>query len=137
MLSSRVVVATGTVAVLAGAGDHPNLFRLQAPVRPGNSGGPVVDAEGGLVGVVVAGLDAPKVVQATGDIPQNVDRAIEAGVATSFLEAHGLARRGAGEEAGESAETVRRIAARVTCGPRSGGRRRPAASVARPRRLRS
>ena len=43
------------------------------------------------VGVVVSKLDAIRVAQATGDIPQNVNFAISALVATAFLDGHGIA----------------------------------------------
>lgn len=43
------------------------------------------------VGVVVSKLDAIRVARATGDIPQNVNFAISALIATAFLDAHGIA----------------------------------------------
>ena len=42
------------------------------------------------MGVVVAKLDALKVAGVTGDIPQNVNFAIKAELATGFLLAHGI-----------------------------------------------
>lgn len=45
-------VATGIVSRIAG-----DIVQISAPVSPGNSGGPVYDERGGLIGVVVAKMD--------------------------------------------------------------------------------
>jgi S1-C subfamily serine protease len=52
---SRWTLATGIVANAAADGPDGALVRLQLPLRPGASGGPVVDRAGGLVGVVTHG----------------------------------------------------------------------------------
>jgi serine protease Do len=66
------------------------MLQISAPVQPGNSGGPLLDQSGNLVGVVVAKLNALKVAAATEDLAQNVNFAIKSGVALSFLEANSL-----------------------------------------------
>jgi hypothetical protein len=45
---------------------------------------------GNVVGVIVAKLNALAMVKITGDVPQNINFAIKAGVAESFLEANGI-----------------------------------------------
>ena len=90
LLASGTNVSTGTVSALAGPGDDRRLIQITAPVQPGNSGGPVLDAAGNVVGVVVSKLDAIRVARAIGDIPQNVNFAISAGTARSFLDAEGV-----------------------------------------------
>ena len=65
-------------------------MQVTAPVQPGNSGGPLLDLSGNIVGVVVGKLDAVKLAELTGDIPQNVNFVISAGVARAFLDAYGL-----------------------------------------------
>jgi hypothetical protein len=66
-------------------------LQISAPVQPGDSGGPLLDRHGDVVGVVVAKLDAVKIASATGDIPhQNVNFAIKASVAAAFLKANGV-----------------------------------------------
>ena len=47
-------------------------------------------AAGNVVGVVVAKLDAIRIAQSTGDIPQNVNFAISAGATRAFLDAEGV-----------------------------------------------
>ena len=87
MLSSGGNVVTGNVTALAGLGDDSRFLQISAPVQPGNSGGPLFDRYGNVIGVVVAKLNALKIASATGDIPQNVNFAIKASVATAFLDA--------------------------------------------------
>jgi len=55
------------------------------PVQPGNSGGPLLDENGNVIGVVEAKLGL-KAVEATGDIPQNVSYAVKSAYALALLE---------------------------------------------------
>jgi TPR repeat protein len=89
-LASSGNATTGNVTALAGIQDDARIIQISAPVQPGNSGGPLMDMSGGVVGVVVAKLNAAKVMEALGDIPQNVNFAIKADVAKDFLESHDI-----------------------------------------------
>lgn len=76
----------GVVSATRGLGNSANEFQLTAAVQPGNSGGPVLDKSGNIIGVVVSKLDAVKMIKRTGDIPQNVNFAVKNGVLLSFLQ---------------------------------------------------
>lgn len=65
-------------------------MQISAPVQLGNSGGPLLDKFGNVVGVVVSKLDAKKFADAIGDIPQNINFAIKGTVVKSFLDTHGI-----------------------------------------------
>ena len=88
LLSSGLNVTTGAVSALAGPGDDRRLIQITAPVQPGNSGGPLLDSSGNVVGVVVSKLDALEVASITGDIPQNVNFAISLGTLQAFLDSN-------------------------------------------------
>lgn len=90
LLASSLNVTSGTVSALAGPKDDQALFQITAPVQRGNSGGPVLDANGEVLGVVVSKLNALRIAMATGDVPQNVNFAIDGAVARSFIEAQGI-----------------------------------------------
>ena len=90
LLASEANVSTGAVSALAGPGDDRRLIQITAPVQRGNSGGPVLDTAGNVVGVVVAKLDAIRIARSTGDIPQNVNFAVSAGTARAFLDGEGV-----------------------------------------------
>jgi S1-C subfamily serine protease len=81
----------GNVSALAGMGEDSRYLQISAPVQPGNSGGPLLDQSGNVVGVVSAKLNALKLMLATnGDIAQNVNFAIRASIVTSFLDANSV-----------------------------------------------
>ena len=91
LVTSDAVVTTGIVSALAGPRDDRHLLQISAPVQPGNSGGPLLDGSGRLVGVVVATLSTLKMAQLTGAIPENINFAIKAEDARAFLKAHNVA----------------------------------------------
>jgi S1-C subfamily serine protease len=89
-LASEGNLTTGYVSALAGVANDSRHLQISAPVQPGNSGGPLVDMSGNVIGVVVSKLNALAVMKLAGDVPQNVNFAIKAGVAEGFLEANGI-----------------------------------------------
>jgi len=89
ILSSGLNVTTGAVSALAGIGDDRRRIQMTAPVQPGNSGGPLLDQSGNVVGVVVSKL-ALSVASITGDIPENVNFAVSLGTLQAFLDANSI-----------------------------------------------
>jgi serine protease Do len=90
LLSSSPTVTTGIVSSLAGLRDNRTRFQISAPVQPGNSGGPVLDKSGNVVGMVVSKLNVLRIARMTGDIPQNVNFAIPASIIASVLDANSV-----------------------------------------------
>ena len=88
MLASAGNFTLGNVTALSGMGDDSRYLQISAPVQAGNSGGPLLDGTGNLVGVVSAKLDAVKVASASGDLPQNVNFAVKSAILASFLDAN-------------------------------------------------
>ena len=94
LLSSDPSLTTGTVNALAGLRDNPMNLQIQAPVNPGNSGGPLLDGQANVIGVVVSKLNAMRTAEMTGgDIPQNVNFAVKGTEALAFLRANGVRPR--------------------------------------------
>ncbi len=90
VLADQGNLTTGMVSALAGVGNDSRLLQISAPVQQGNSGGPVVDTSGNIVGIVVSKLNALKIANTTGDVAQNINFAIKASVARDFLEANAV-----------------------------------------------
>ncbi len=76
----------GNISSLSGIADDPRLFQISAAVQPGNSGGPLLNAEGQVVGLIVAKLDEIATAKETGSLPQNVNYALKSSFVLSFLE---------------------------------------------------
>jgi S1-C subfamily serine protease len=93
LLASTGNVSTGLVTALSGLGDNPRQMQISAPVQPGNSGGPLIDTKGAVVGVVVSKLNAQAVAGITNDIPQNVNFAIKVSSLTDLLDANSVSYR--------------------------------------------
>ena len=87
VLSAQPNVSFGHVNSTVGVKGNPAQMQIDVPIQRGNSGGPVLDAAGNLIGIVVSKLDALKLAKSTGDLPQNINFAIRGDVVRSFLEA--------------------------------------------------
>ena len=90
LLSTTGNITAGNITSLTGVSDDARFFQISAPVQPGNSGGPLLDGSGLLIGIVNARIDDATVMNSTGTVPQNVNFAIRANIATNFLEAQGI-----------------------------------------------
>ena len=86
LLTSDFTVTTGVVNSLSGVMNDTRFLQISAPVQPGNSGGPLLDSGGEVVGMVAAKLNALKFAKATGDIPENINFAIKTGTLRDFLD---------------------------------------------------
>lgn len=86
LLASSGNFTVGNVTATSGLNDDSRMLQISAPVQPGNSGGPLMDQYGNIVGVVVAKLNALRLASVTNDLAQNVNFAIKASVAQTFLD---------------------------------------------------
>lgn len=83
-------ITRGSVSSLKGLGGNATTMQISAPVQSGNSGGPLLAADGEVVGVVVSKLDAEKVANLMGDVPQNVNFAIRGEITQLFMAQNGI-----------------------------------------------
>ena len=86
LLTSDFTVTAGIVNSLSGLLNDTRFLQISAPVQPGNSGGPLLDTSGLVVGVVAEKLNALKFASATGNIPENISFAIKQRALRDFLD---------------------------------------------------
>jgi S1-C subfamily serine protease len=119
LLASTGNFTSGNVVATAGIGNNTSMLQISAPVQPGNSGGPLMDEYGNVVGVIASKLDVIRLAQITDDVAQNVNFAIKASLAQSFLESHGLNPPSEASkrrlEAVNVAEQTKQFTVQVTC----------------------
>jgi len=76
----------GVISSLTGVQNNPRFFQISVAVQPGNSGGPLVDEKGRVIGIVNAKLDDIAALVATGSVPQNVNYAVKSSFVLLLLE---------------------------------------------------
>jgi serine protease Do len=81
ILSSSGNFTAGNITADAGINDDTRRFQISTPIQPGNSGGPLLDQYGNVVGVIVSKLDT----RSKTFIPQNINFAIKANIVQGFL----------------------------------------------------
>ncbi len=89
-LSSSIKLTRGIVSALSGPENNFSEIQIDAAIQPGNSGGPVINMQGQVVGVASSGLNKLYMLEKTEYIPENVNFAVAAPTLTNFLRANGV-----------------------------------------------
>jgi hypothetical protein len=89
LLSDSIKVTTGNINSLVGMENDTRYLQISTPLQPGNSGGPIVDRSGSVVGVTTAVLGS-KFAGSTGILPQNVNFALRSNVVEIFLQSRSI-----------------------------------------------
>ncbi len=91
-LSSSVKLTRGIVSSLSGPENDISLIQIDAAIQPGNSGGPVLNYNGQVVGVASSGLNKIQMLldEESPYIPENVNFAVSANTLTGFLRSNSI-----------------------------------------------
>ena len=119
VLASSGNFTSGLVSALVGLKNDPTRLQVSAPIQPGNSGGPVLDQAGRVLGVMVSTASNVRIANATGAIPQNLNFAVHGTLARTLIESNGLkadsAKPAPPLSSEEVAERARRFSTLVIC----------------------
>ena len=92
-ISTSVKVTKGIISSLIGLGNNFSNIQIDAALQPGNSGGPILNDRGNVVGVAVAKLDLKKVLKNFGVVPEGTNFGIKTSVVRSLLESSNVSLR--------------------------------------------
>jgi len=108
----------GNITGLVGIKDDTSQLQMSAPIHAGNSGGPLLDMSGNVVGTVVAKIGM-KMAEVTGDIPQLLGFAVKAPILAAFLDSNGVAYStgtlGNRMDTADLAEYAKSVSVFITC----------------------
>lgn len=65
-------------------------FQIDSPIQPGNSGSPMVNKNGVVIGIASASLNQSAAIRSTGTLAQNVNYAVKITYALPMLISHGV-----------------------------------------------
>lgn len=82
IMGSKPRISLGIINSEYGFKDDPRMYQISNPIQPGNSGGPLFNLDGELIGITVSSLNTKYFYDNLGVIPQNVNFAIK----ISYLE---------------------------------------------------
>jgi len=85
ILRDKPKYSEGTISALSGLNDDDSWIQVSAPIQPGNSGSPLVNENGQVVGIVTATAAVEKFFAVTGSLPQNINWAIKAEYARALI----------------------------------------------------
>ena len=112
---------SGNIAALSGPKGDTRFLQTSTPIQPGNSGGPLLDSFGRVVGVVVSQLNAMAMMQKDRSVPQNVNSAIQSSIVINFLSVKGVtpnldnSSTGAQRPPSEVADMAKKFTVQIYC----------------------
>lgn len=94
----EIKVTKGVISSQKGILDDEKQYQIDAAIQAGNSGGPLCDGSGKLLGVVTAKLNYRAVASNAGELPQNVNYAIKSSRVLAMLKARGISTKTSQQE---------------------------------------
>lgn len=87
ILGSEPKLTDGVISSMTGIGGEQAFMQISIPIQPGNSGGPVVNDQGHVVGIVAASAAIDSFLRSTGTLPQSVNWAVKSEYAAAMFDA--------------------------------------------------
>ena len=87
-VSGSVKVTKGIISSLVGVGNNFSNMQIDAALQPGNSGGPILNQQGNVVGVAVAKLDFVASLKMFDALPESTNFGVKASVVRSILQSN-------------------------------------------------
>jgi S1-C subfamily serine protease len=84
ILGKNQKITDGIISSVTGINDDPTMFQITVPIQPGNSGGPLFNQKGEVIGITTASLSL-NAIQSLGAVPQNVNYAIKSSFVNNLL----------------------------------------------------
>jgi TPR repeat protein len=78
-------VTEGIISSLSGLGGEPNSFQISVPIQPGNSGGPLIDMTGAVLGLTTSKLGQMFMLKQGGTLPENVNYSVKSNYLLELL----------------------------------------------------
>lgn len=102
-------VTKGEISSMNGIQDDPREWQVSVPIQHGNSGGPLFDDKGNVIGIVVAKLSAAKMAKYTGDIPENVGYAIKSSYILPLLDQYSSKLSSSSSRTADTVDLVHKV----------------------------
>ena len=77
LLGKSPKYSEGVINSIKGISDNPAYFQISVPIQPGNSGGPLFNVRGEVIGITTSSLDSDLAKDAMGAVPQNINYAVK------------------------------------------------------------
>ena len=79
LMGAEPKLTQGIINARTGMRNDPRVYQISVPLQGGNSGGPLLNMNGQVIGITTSKMSAVKVFKWTGDMPQNVNYAVKFG----------------------------------------------------------
>lgn len=76
----------GVISAKSGLGGEAIAFQITVPIQPGNSGGPLVNTNGQVVGIITSTASSIAFLKGSGNLPQNINWAVKSDYATLLMD---------------------------------------------------
>ncbi|UQB42889.1 SEL1-like repeat protein [Thiomicrospira microaerophila] len=119
LLGQDLQMTNGIISGLNGLQNDFRYYQINAAVQSGNSGGPLLNEQANVIGIVSMKLNVAFVNELVGDLPQNVNFAIKSTQLMGYLDANSVDYQvtSSGQKLSSSqvAERAREFTAFITC----------------------